>query len=238
MTVRSLLIVGAGGFARETAEAVRAVNARHPEWELLGFLDDDHRLQGRRVADVPVLGPVDAIERYPSACAIVCVGNPHDYFARKRIVDRLGLDQERWATIVHPSAELSGSTQLGFGSVVLAGSVATVAVRIGAHVSVMPGSIFTHDDVIRDFATFGSGVRLGGGVSVGEGAYVGAGALVRERVSIGPWALVGMGAVVTRDVPGGEVWAGVPARHLRPVSIPPEPARKPDPQTRPVGGPR
>jgi acetyltransferase-like isoleucine patch superfamily enzyme len=27
-----------------------------------------------------------------------------------------------------------------------------------------------------------------------------------------------MGAVVTRDVPGGEVWAGMPARYVRPVA--------------------
>jgi acetyltransferase-like isoleucine patch superfamily enzyme len=40
---------------------------------------------------------------------------------------------------------------------------------------------------------------------------------VREHLTVGAWALVGMGAVVTRDVPGGEVWAGVPARSLTAV---------------------
>ena len=56
-------------------------------------------------------------------------------------------------------------------------------------------------------------------VTVGEGAYIGAGALVRERCRIGAWALVGMGAGVTGDVPGGEVWAGLPARRLRRVTV-------------------
>jgi acetyltransferase-like isoleucine patch superfamily enzyme len=105
---------------------------------------------------------------------------------------------------------------------VLAGVVTTASVRIGAHVAVMPGVIFTHDDVVGDFATFGAGARLGGRVRVGEGAYVGSGALVREDREIGAWALVGMGAVVTEDVPPGEVWAGVPARHLRRVDVPPD----------------
>ena len=32
--MRDLLVVGAGGFARETVEAVRAINAVYPTWKL------------------------------------------------------------------------------------------------------------------------------------------------------------------------------------------------------------
>ena len=88
---------------------------------------------------------------------------------------------------------------------------------MGSHVAIMPHVTLTHDDVIGEFATLASGVCLGGAVHVGRCAYVGAGALVREQRSIGPGALVGMGATVTRDVPAHEVWAGVPARYLRPA---------------------
>ena len=83
----------------------------------------------------------------------------------------------------------------------LAGAVATTGVQIGAHVAVMPSVVLTHDDVVCDFATLGSGARLAGDVIVGEGAYIGAGALVREHCRIGAWALVGMGAGVTGDIP-------------------------------------
>ncbi len=86
----------------------------------------------------------------------------------------------------------------------------------------MPQVVLTHDDVLGDFVTVGSGARLAGGVTVGTGAYLGAGCLVRESCTVGAWALVGMGAAVTRDVPAGEVWAGVPARFLRTVDLPRE----------------
>lgn len=220
MTPRPLLIVGAGGFARETAEAVRAVNAERSTWDLLGLLDDDPSLLDRDVGGLRVLGGSDSVERFPHAALAVCVGNPAEYTARRRIVHRLELDAGRWATIVHPTTVLPARTEVGPGTVVLAGVVATTDVVLGAHVAVMPGAILTHDDVVGDYATLGSGIRLGGGVRVGEGAYLGAGALVRERVRIGRWALVGIGAVVLEDVPAGEVWAGVPARRLRPGSIP------------------
>ena len=91
---------------------------------------------------------------------------------------------------------------------------------IGRHAAVMPGVVFTHDDVVGDYATFGAGVLLAGRVRIAEGAYIGSGVMVREDRSIGEWSLVGMGAVVTGDVPGGQVWAGVPARYVRDVQIP------------------
>jgi sugar O-acyltransferase (sialic acid O-acetyltransferase NeuD family) len=218
--METLLILGAGGFGRETAEAVAAINDRSPAFELLGFLDDGPGLAGAEVDGVPVLGPMSAVGRYPDAMVVVTTGSPGNYFSRKRIVERLGLAADRYATLVHPAASLGRSATVGPGSVLLAGVVATASVCIGSHVAVMPGAVFTHDDVVGSYATFGSAARLAGRVAVGEGAYLGSGALVRENRMIGPWAMVGMGSVVLRDVPGGEVWAGVPARHLRMVELP------------------
>jgi acetyltransferase-like isoleucine patch superfamily enzyme len=104
---------------------------------------------------------------------------------------------------------------VGPGSVLLAGTVLTADVEVGAHVAVMPQAVLTHDDRVADYATIASGVRLGGGAVIEEGAYVGAGALVREGVTIGARSLVGMGSVVLHDVPPGQIWAGNPARKLR-----------------------
>jgi sugar O-acyltransferase (sialic acid O-acetyltransferase NeuD family) len=210
-----LLIVGAGGFARETAQAVAALNAVRPTWRLLGFLDDDPLLHGRGIDGVPVIGGTDLAQSLPRARLVVCVGNPHGYFARARIVERLGVSPGRYATIVHPSASISASSSVGPGSVVLAQSVLTASVEVGAHVAVMPHAVLTHDVQVADFATVASGVRFGGAVRVERGAYLGSGALIREQVTIGEWSLVGMGSVVLRDVPAAQVWAGNPARLLR-----------------------
>src|SRR5258706_449321 len=54
--MQPLVIVGAGGFARETAAAVLAVNAVGPQWTLGGFLDDDPALWGTERLGVPILG--------------------------------------------------------------------------------------------------------------------------------------------------------------------------------------
>jgi sugar O-acyltransferase (sialic acid O-acetyltransferase NeuD family) len=218
-----LVLIGAGGFGRETAETVRAINVDQearvgePAWELLGFLDDDPVLRRTSVLGAPVLGGIDELAGLHDARVVVCTGHPGNFTSKRSIVQRLGLASARYATLVHPAAALSPSCRLGPGTVVLAGVVATTNVEIGAHVGVMPQAVLTHDDLLDDFVTVAAGVRLAGAVHVQEGAYLGAGCLIREHCTIGPWALVGMGAVVTRDIPGREVWAGAPARFLRTV---------------------
>jgi sugar O-acyltransferase (sialic acid O-acetyltransferase NeuD family) len=209
--VSDLVIVGAGGFARETASAALAAG-----WRVRGFLDDDPALHGVHRCGLPVLG---ATTDLPDAAVVVCVGNPRNFTSRRDIVRRLGLAPSRYATVVHPSAEIGAGCVVGPGSVLLAGAVLTADVTVGEHVAVMPQAVLTHDDRVGDYATIASGVRLGGGVVLEAGAYVGAGALIREGVTVGAWSLVGMGSVVLADIPSGETWAGNPARLLRQPAI-------------------
>lgn len=210
-----LVLVGAGGFARETAQLVHAINDRTPTWELLGFLDDDPAKRDAVLEGTTVLGGTGELHRLGEVAVVVCVGSPRNYAVRKHIVERLAIPLERYATLVHPLAAVSRSCNIGPGSVIHAGCVLTTAVTVGAHVAMMPQVVLTHDDCVADHVTFGAGGRLAGGVRVGEGAYVGSATSVREEVTIGDWSLVGMGSVVTRPVPSGQVWAGVPARYLR-----------------------
>ena len=208
---RPLLLVGAGGFARETAEAVRSAR----QFVLVGFADDDRALVGTELDGLPVLGPPEVLLEHDDWMAVLC---PGPGAARAALADRLGaqgVTEDRWATVVHAAAVVPASCAVGRCTVVLAGTVLTTAVRLGRHVAVMAGCVLTHDDVVEDFATLCARVALAGRVHVGAGAYLGAGCLVREHLTVGDRAVLGMGAVVLQDVPADEVWVGVPARRLR-----------------------
>jgi sugar O-acyltransferase (sialic acid O-acetyltransferase NeuD family) len=220
MATRPLLIAGAGGFARETADAVRAVYSVDGSFELVGLLDDNPALHGLAIGGAPVLGPIDAIADHPDAGVVVCVGRPDGYAARRDLVASLGVSADRYATIVHPTASVGATCALGTGSVVLAHVALTADVTVGDHVAVMPQVVLTHDVRVDDFATLASGVRLGGAVHVGTGAYLGAGVCVREGCRIGSWAMVGMNSTVTRDVPAERLWFGSPARDVRRAPLP------------------
>jgi sugar O-acyltransferase (sialic acid O-acetyltransferase NeuD family) len=220
MRPRELLIAGSGGFARETAEVVRAINAVRPAWRLRGFLDDDPARAGAVVGGVPVLGPIELVHDHPHAAVVVCTGRPSNYTSRRAIVERLGLDPERYATLVHPLASVGATCALGGGTVALAHVVLTADVTVGRHVCLMPQDVLTHDVTVGDYATLAAAVRIGGAATVGEGAYLGSAAMLRENVTVGPWAMVGMGAVVVCDVPAERLFYGAPAVDMGPAPLP------------------
>jgi len=212
-----LLLIGAGGFARETVELVRAVNREAPTWDLLGMLDDDPGKHGTYVHGVPILGPCTVARKRGDARLAACVASPEDPLRRLRLVARLELPPERYATLLHPRATIADSASVGPGSVLHANTVLTADVRLGAHVAAMPSVVLTHDDVVGDGVTFGAGALVSGGVTIESGAYIGAGALLRERLAVGSGATVGMGSVVAGSVTKREIWHGSPARSVETV---------------------
>jgi acetyltransferase-like isoleucine patch superfamily enzyme len=54
-----------------------------------------------------------------------------------------------------------------------------------------------------------------GKVIIGENVYLGANVVICHPVRIGDNSAVAAGAVVTKDIPAGEIWGGVPARFIK-----------------------
>lgn len=52
-------------------------------------------------------------------------------------------------------------------------------------------------------------------VHIGNHVWVGMNATIMKGVTIGDNAIIAAGAVVTKDVPAGEIWGGVPAKFIK-----------------------
>jgi acetyltransferase-like isoleucine patch superfamily enzyme len=74
---------------------------------------------------------------------------------------------------------------------------------------------FHHIDVSRRLADAPG--KPSAPIRIGPRAFVGGHSIILKGVTIGEGAVVGAGSVVTRDVPAGEIWAGVPARFIKHV---------------------
>jgi len=55
----------------------------------------------------------------------------------------------------------------------------------------------------------------GAAIVLEENVWLGAQCVILKGVHIGAGAVIGAGSVVTKSIPAGEAWAGVPARRLR-----------------------
>ena len=213
MSLQDLVIVGAGGTSREVADAVDAINRQEQRWNLLGFLDDDAEKQGKSIDGIPVLGTIAAASRY-DAQFLIGIASWRNPEARPAIVARLGLPRQRYATIIHPSAQISSHAVIGMGTAVLQNVVITPGTVIGDHILILQNVTMAHDQMVEDYVTIASCATIAGLVKLRAGCYLGAGCTIMNGITVNARSLVAVGAVVMNDVPTGRTVAGHPARLL------------------------
>ncbi|WP_456426197.1 acetyltransferase [Rhodocaloribacter sp.] len=209
--MRPLVIVGAGGFGRETAALVEDINRDEPAWELLGFVDDDATLHGSERLGYPVLGGLDWLCRRRNVHYVLAIGAPR---IRKRMDRRLEATPLSPATLIHPAAAVHRTTSLGPGTILCRGVTLTVAIRVGRHVILNLHGTVGHDATLGDYTTAHPGVHISGHARTGTAVELGTGCVLLPGVTVGEGARVGAGAVVTRDLPAHCTAVGVPARPL------------------------
>lgn len=208
-----LYVFGAGGYGREVAWLAEQAWGGQVAVELV--VDKPEYV----TTDINGLGVRLLAHIIPDASArfVVAIGDPA---ARRRIAALCRAASLRETLIVHPRAELSRLVEIGEGTIICAGVIATTNIRIGQHVHVNLNCTIGHDAVIGDYATLSPGVHVSGHVHIGEGAFIGTGANIINGSAdvplvIGEGAVVAAGACVTKPVDAGALVAGVPAVRKR-----------------------
>jgi UDP-perosamine 4-acetyltransferase len=217
MTRNRVVVVGAGGHAREVLEILLAARSAGDAVEPIGFLDDANGGAGEMLNGLPVLGGLEWLEG-PDAegvSAVCAVGTPS---VCERLADRVRTLGVRVASAVSPQAWIASTAALGEGVLIFPGVVVNANADVGDHVTLNVGSSVSHDARVGRFASVGPGARLAGNASLGDRCFVGMGASVIHGVKVGDGCVIGAGAVVLDDVPPGVTVVGVPARVVGPAS--------------------
>ena len=210
--MKSLLIIGAGGFGREMFGAAREAVDFGERFRIKGFLDANPAALDGFSGYPPVIGAPETYVPAPDDVFITALGC---IASRRRCVGMIEARGGEFIPVVHRSASLGPNVTVGAGSFIAHNVVLTADVKVGRHACVFHGSVIGHDTVIGDFSHLYSLVSIGGGVRVGEGASVFPGAKVVPRVSIGDHATVGIGSTVIRDVDQDITVFGSPAERFR-----------------------
>lgn len=211
---KKIVIIGAGGFAREVLDIFNACIEAGKDYEVLGYVVElGYGSAGTLVNNKPILGDFDWIARHAEEVYVICgAGTPA---LRMRLVRRAQEVGARFCNVVHPSAILTPWVKFEKGVVIAAGCILTNQIELGSHVHINLGCTIGHDAMLGDFVTLAPGVHISGKVRLSTGAYVGTGANIVEGVNVGEWSLVGAGSTIIRNVPPNTTVVGVPGKVIK-----------------------
>lgn len=212
MTVKNLIIVGAGGFGREMFCAARESVGFGEAFGIKGFLDENPSALDGFAGYPDIVGAPQAYVPQADDVFVTALGSIE---SRRRCAGMIEARGGRFIPIIHRSASIGQNVVIGDGSFVAHNVVLTADVKVGRHSCVFHGAVIGHDTVLGDFSHVYSLVSIGGGVRIGDGASVFPGAKVVPRVTIGDGATVGIGSTVVGSVASGVTVFGTPATRLR-----------------------
>lgn len=210
--MNKIAIYGAGGFGKEIAALISKINARQPEWELIGFFDDG-MVRGTPVSHFGrVLGDIEVLNQWNSELNIAfAIGNP---ITLCELVSKITNSRIRFPNLFHPEVYFADpeSFKCGRGNIAVRGVSFSVDVEIGDFNQFNSFSALAHDVKVGDFNVFMPLSRISGEVKIGNKNFFGIGSVVLQCLTIGDETRIGAGSYVMRHTKDGSLYLGNPAK--------------------------
>lgn len=219
--MQELVIIGGGYAFWEIHELISDINNVRPSYKVIGVLDDDPKLQGMTLNNVPVAGPIkDALLFGAHVKFVFAIGSFKTRIIRCEILAKLNISDSRFETLIHPSAKIFSTSSVGPGCIVHYGTV------IFNHSRVEPFSIIAANCVIAVNNHIGRGALLGSsittttGVKIGSYSFIGSSTSIGEFIEVGPGAYIGMGSLLLKDIKPGVFVLGNPPKMIEKTEVP------------------
>ena len=212
--MKKLIIIGGYGNGTVVQSTVNDINSIKKEWEIIGFLNDK---ETAAINGSPILGKIDPVLikdylRDPDIYFFYTLISVKLNFKFLHKLKELEIPEERFATIIHPTAVVSKFAKIGFGTSIQPFVSVGPNVSIGNHVQIFAQCLIGHGAKLEDYSYVANNACIGADVHLREGAYVGTNATTLEFVTLGKWSITGIGSVVIKDVPDFAKVVGNPSR--------------------------
>lgn len=205
---KPIIIIGNGGHAGVLVEILITQQRK-----IIGYTAPQ---ENKNFFNLPYLGTDDVIFNYHSEMVelVLGLGTINISPLRKSIFERFIVKGYLFANVIHSTAIVSPSVQIGQGIQIMAGVIVQNNVIIGSDTIINTGAIIDHDGIIGSHVHLAPRVTISGGGRIGDSCLIGAGATIIQGITIGTESIVGAGSVVLKNIGKRKTAYGVPAKEV------------------------
>lgn len=208
--MRELVIIGAGGFAREIYDLAYYCYGNDQNFKVKGFLSDGSS-NIEELGYPPVLGKVADYTIQANDVFFCAIGEVND---RKKTVEIIKNKGGQFINLIHPTVVKPPSVRLGVGVGIKAFCVLASDVTVDDFTFLQSSVIMGHDVHIGKYCQINSFAFFAGYTQVHDLVTVNAGAKIVQNTIIEERSVIGMGSVVLKRVKKGTTVFGIPAKKL------------------------
>jgi len=209
--MENIAIYGAGGFGREIACLIQAINKVKNQWNLIGFFDDNSSLKGTSNSYGAILGGIETLNTWNTPLSVVmAIGNPK---ILETVVGKIKNPILKFPNIIAPDVLLldQNDFSLGQGNLIGFSCVISCNVQLG-NFNLFNTDVFVgHDTQIKDFNVFNPSVRISGEVKIGNTNFFGVSSVVLQQKKIGNHTTIATNSVIIRNTSDKYTYIGNPA---------------------------
>ncbi len=201
----NLIIIGAGsvgGFLALNQEIF------DNQYNIIGFLDDASEKKGKSFWNIPVLGTIDDLNKYPEAALVIGIAFP---LVKKKILQKIG-EHHKFPNFIAKNAWISNKVTIGKGIIIYPGASIDYESEIGDFVIINKNCSIGHNIIIEKCSTVAPGVNFAGFTHVGAYSDIGIGACTIQQVKIAEGSVIGGQSMVIRNTEAYATYIGVPAK--------------------------
>jgi len=209
--MKDLAIYGAGGFGREIACLINAINQIEPTWNLIGYFDDGCPV-GKNNYYGNVIGNLEKLNNYAQKLSIVmAIASPN---ALENLTQKITNPLIYFPNIIAPNVLFfdRNSVMWGQGNVLGFGARISCLTNLG-NFNLLNGCVsLGHNVVIGNYNVMQPETRISGDTIIGNNNFFGARSLVLQGLKIGDHTRIGAGSVVIRKTKDEVSYFGNPAK--------------------------
>jgi sugar O-acyltransferase, sialic acid O-acetyltransferase neuD family len=208
--MKKIAIIGAGGFGREVACLINAINEESKDWDFIGFFDDVKDI-GYENEYGRVLGRIKDLNSYPESLAVVvAIAKPS---AIEVIVKSITSPNIYFPNLIAPDIIFFDKNNMSLGQ----GNIIGFGCSISCNIHIGNFNIFNcfisigHDTKIGDYNAVMPSTKISGDITIGDRNFFGASSVILEKLTIGNDTTIGANSLIFRNTKDKNTYIGNPA---------------------------